>query len=154
MKICAHKNRIAMSAPHLRKISACPISRLKLICYTAIKYKSMIDANESLNGNNGTGCYYKYNFGMVITDGCKLLCETFSCWWFLDVVCSYQPRLRNEAFQCWSLGKNEDSSAIVICTDGNNRVIVSQEIPWTDFKPDCATLWVEGNSVILLPSEH
>ncbi len=114
----------------------------------------MIDANEEMSSFNGSEHYHKYGFGMLLTDGALAMCETHSCFWWADIICSYQKYLRAEEFQCWTLGRNEDSSAIVLCTDGNNRLLVSQEVPWTDFKPDCATLWVEGNSVILLPSEH
>ncbi len=112
----------------------------------------MRNANDELNGHNCSDNYYKYNF-LVITDGIKSLCETYSCWWLIDLVASYQPKLKNEEFQCWSLSKNADSSAIVLATDGNDRVIASQNIPWTDFEADVATVWVEFGTA-LLPSEH
>ncbi len=113
----------------------------------------MIDANKTLKEYNCTDNYYKFSFGLIITDGVKALCEKFSCWWFADVIASYQQQLENEEFQVWSLSKNEDSSAIVICTDGNDRVLKSQNIPWTYFEADVCTVWVEAG-VALLPSEH
>jgi len=113
----------------------------------------MIDANESLREHNCTDNYYKYNFGLTITDGTRALADKFQCYWFLDIIASYQLQLRNEEFQVWSLGKNEDSSAIVLCTDGNDKILKSQNIPWTDFDADVATVWVESG-VALLPSEH
>lgn len=81
------------------------------------------------------------------------LCTQFECYWLLDLICSYQPSLQGEDFQVWSLGVNEDESAIVICTDGNDKILKTQKIPYTDFKAKEATIWVEGN-VVLLPSEH
>ena len=116
----------------------------------------MRNVNDELREYNCSDNYYKYNFGLVITDGVKALAEKFQCFWFVDVIASHQPKLRVEEFQVWSLGKNEDSSAIVLCTDGNDRVLVSQNIPWTDFEADVATVWVEAGEVLVcfLPSEH
>ena len=45
------------------------------------------------------------------------------------------------------------SSGKVVCTDGNDRVLKSQAIPFIMIEADRATVWVEGN-VVLLPSEH
>jgi len=112
-----------------------------------------MNANDQLKEYTGTEKYYKYLFGILITDGVKALCERFECWWFLDIVCSYQPDLKLEEFQVWSLGVNEDNSAVIICTDGNDKLLKTQEIPYTDFKATEATFWyVEG--IVLLPSEY
>ncbi|MBN9485254.1 MAG: hypothetical protein BGO70_02240 [Bacteroidetes bacterium 43-93] len=112
-----------------------------------------MNANDQLKEFTGTENYYQYMFGMLITDGVKTLCERFECWWFLDIVCSYQPVLKQEDFQAWSLGVNEDGSAVVICTDGNDRILKTQDIPFTDFKAKESTVWcVMG--VVLLPSEY
>lgn len=113
----------------------------------------MINANDHLKGFTGTDNYYEHLLGMVYTDGIQALCEQFECYWLLDLICSYQPQLRKEDFQVWSLGVNDDDSATVICTDGNNNILKTQEIPFTDFKAKEATIWVEGRT-ILLPSEH
>ena len=45
------------------------------------------------------------------------------------------------------------NSAVVTCTDGNDRVLKTQKIGFSDFKPDEATIWVEFGTA-LLPSEH
>ena len=123
-----------------------------LIGYTRVNHFPM-NANDSLREHTSTDNYYKYGQLLLITDGVKALCEQFQCYWFLDVIGSYQPQPESEDFQVWSLGKNDDSSAVVLCTDGNDRVLVSQQIEYTDFNPTEATVWVEGN-VALLPSEH
>ena len=55
----------------------------------------------------------------------------------------------------WTLKRYEDTTvAVVTCTDGNDRVLVKQEVGYTDFKPLEAIVRVEDNAVILLPSEH
>ena len=69
------------------------------------------------------------------------------------MVASYQQELKAEEFQVWTLKVNEDSSATVICTDGNDRVLKSQHIPFTDFQVQSATVWVEFGTA-MLPSEH
>lgn len=113
----------------------------------------MTNANDQLREYSCSDNYYRYNFGMVYTDGVKALCEKFECYWFLDIIVSYQPQLKDEEFQVWSLGKNEDDSAIVICTNGNDRILKTQKIEYTDFPCDEAVVWVEFG-VALLPSEH
>lgn len=112
-----------------------------------------MNANDQLREYNCTDNYYRYNFGLMITDGAKALAEKFQCFWFLDVVASYQHELKTEEFQVWKLVKNNDNTAIVSCEDGNDNILKSQHIPLTDFSADTATVWLE-NGVILLPSEH
>lgn len=112
-----------------------------------------MNANDQLREHTCTDNYYRHQFGMLYTDGILALCEKFECYWLLDLVCSYQKGLRNEEFQVWTLKKNEDETATVTCTDGNDGILRTQKIAWTDFKADVATVWVEGE-VVLLPSEH
>ena len=90
---------------------------------------------------------------MVFTDGIKALADNYEAYWLLDIVVSYQPELKGEEFQVWKLMKYDDGSALVECTNGNGKKLKAQVVPYTDFKADEATVWVEGN-VILLPSEH
>ena len=71
----------------------------------------------------------------------------------LNVILSYQSKMRQEDFQVWKLERNENASAKVICSNGNGKQLISQKIPFTDFKPNEGTVWIENN-VILLPSEH
>ncbi len=112
-----------------------------------------MNANDQLSNHTATDEYHRYLCGTLLTDGTKALAEMFECFWFLDVVASYQPVLREHEFQVWQLTVNADQSAYVECTDGNDKVLQQQRIPFTDFKPRKATVWVEGD-VILLPSEH
>ena len=112
-----------------------------------------MNANDQLREHNSTDNYYNYGFGLIITDGAKALADKFRCYWFLDIIASHQPELTDEEFQVWTLTKHPGDNATVKCTDGNDRVLVSQVIPWTDFEPDEATVWVEFGTA-LLPSEH
>src|SRR3982751_6698246 len=102
---------------------------------------------------NDPGNYHKYLFGMFATDGALQLATTYHCFWFLDMIASYQQVISKEDFQIWTLRKNTDSSAWIIAEDGNGKILVKQEIKYTNFKMEQATVWVEGK-VILLSSEH
>jgi hypothetical protein len=117
----------------------------------------MINANDALREHTSSENFYKYNFGLIITEGAKSMADTYGVYWWLDIIASYQPKLKNEEFQVWTL-KRTGSSAVVTCTDGNDKQLISQRIPFTDFGPDVAVLWVEGNVetnlICLLPSEH
>ena len=112
-----------------------------------------MNANDLLSRHTSTDGYHKYTRGMVITDGAKALADKFQCYWFLDIVVSYQRQLKGQEFQVWHLVKYGECKATVTCTDGNDKVLVRQHIPFTDFTADEATLWLEG-SIILIPSEH
>ena len=116
------------------------------------KHRQIMNANDSLKEHSSSENYYQYNFGLVITEGARALAEKFSCFWFLDVIASYQGQLKKEEFQVWTL-KRKGSSATITCTNGNDLVLKTQRIPWTDFEPDEATVWVESGTA-LLPSEH
>jgi len=110
-------------------------------------------ANDELRQYTCTDNYYRHPLGMLFTDGIKALCDKFECYWLLDVVCSYQPELKDEEFQVWTLSVNEDCSATVFGTDGDGKELRTQKIMFTDFRAQSAQVWVEGN-VALLPSEH
>ena len=123
-------------------------------CAQILYLKPLImNANDYLKQHNCSDEFFKYNFGLVITEGTKAMADQFHCYWLLDIIVSYQPELKRHQFQVWKLFVLDDSSAIVKCTDGNDKVLKRQEVPFTDFTAKEATLWVEGN-VILLPSEH
>jgi hypothetical protein len=47
----------------------------------------------------------------------------------------------------------EDRSATLTCGDGDGNIVRTQQIAFTDFPLDEATLWF-ANGVIYLPSEH
>lgn len=115
----------------------------------------MGSANDKLVNYWGTSGYFPYLNGMHLTDGTGALGKKFHCFWFLDVIASYQDdvRLGTEEPQIWKLIKNPDGSADVICTDGNKKELVRQHFEGTDFSEDEATVYV-ANRIAYLPSEH
>jgi hypothetical protein len=112
-----------------------------------------MNANDALRHYCCMDNYYKFTYGMLLTDGSKALADEFQCYWFLDIISSYQPQLQKEDFQVWHLKKYDDDSALVTCEDGNGKKLVSQVVDYTDSKATTATVWVE-DKVILIPTEH
>jgi hypothetical protein len=111
--------------------------------------------HESLSHCYCADYYKKHSSGMTYTSGVECFCETFECYWFMDIIASYQKdkRFKNEDFQVWEIRKLKDLSAIVTASDGNGNMIVTQKIKYTDFKFDVGTLWLI-ESTLILPNEY
>lgn len=112
-----------------------------------------MNANDEFKEYTATDNYYRHPLGIVYTDGVRALATRFECYWFVDVIASYQRQLKLEPFQVWRLDKKDDESAVVTCTEGNDRILQTQRIPYTDFAADEATIWLVDD-VALLPSEY
>lgn len=103
----------------------------------------------------GTENYYQSTYGRIkLTDGMQYLRERLNCYWLIDLVESYQPKVKDIPFQIWSIDKNPDSSAVVeMKEDSGLEPIIRQEIPYTDFKLKNYEFYcVDG--VVLLKSEY
>ncbi|MGH9256668.1 MAG: DUF6876 family protein [Vicinamibacterales bacterium] len=50
------------------------------------------------------------------------------------------PGVRDE-FQVWKLTVRPDRTATLLCENGNDNVVFSKEIAYTDFPLDAITLW-------------
>jgi hypothetical protein len=115
------------------------------------------DANENdqLSGYIGSVSYYKYLCGTQLTDGSKAAAELYECFWFLDIIASiqYMPEVHAEGFQVFKLERVKDDHFKVTMEDGNDNVIYTQNIAYSDFKDDILTLWVV-DKIIMLPSEY
>jgi hypothetical protein len=44
----------------------------------------------------------------------------------------FLPTLKHESFQVWKLKRMDGDSAVVQCTDGNDKVLKVQQIDYTD----------------------
>ena len=93
---------------------------------------------------------------MVFTEGTHLVAEAGGAFWRLDEIALTQRRDAHvvaEEFQAWTLTVRQDRTAVLVCEDGNNYIIFSKEIEFTDFPLEMITLWF-ANDTIYLPSEH
>jgi hypothetical protein len=109
---------------------------------------------------NFTGSEHWYRFGLdpriTCTDGAKYVADTAGAYWLLEEIALAQrfvTEVAAEEFQVWKLTVKADNSATLACEDGNDNVVFSKAIKFTDFPPKGITLWFENNT-IYLPSEH
>jgi hypothetical protein len=112
-----------------------------------------MNANDALTHYTGTTKYYRYHQGLLLTEGAKAMADHYECYWLLDVIASYQPKLHVCPFQVWQLVKGKGAEAVVFASDGNGNTLKQQYIPYTDFGAKEGTLWVV-NRVVMLPSEY
>ena len=116
----------------------------------------MKNANDYFGCSNGSESFYKHQLSKIIyTDGVKDLVQTCKAYWLIDLVVSHQfaPKVKRESFQVWDLKRVQNDVFTILCTDGNHNKITSQEIPFSDFPYDLATIWlVDG--CIMLPKEY
>lgn len=115
--------------------------------------KQVNEILEALPQFTGTTQYYKLSFGLKATDGIYYIFESCEAFWLGDLIASYQQDLKNEEFQVYKLSVNDDSSALVEISDGNNNILAKQIIEFTDFPLQNIQIWVV-NGVALLPSEY
>lgn len=102
----------------------------------------------------GTEQYYRNLTGLLFTDGIKYLADRANCYWLIDLVGSYQPRLGNIPFQLWQLKVNDDKSALVTMVEDTGQPIkVRQAIPYTDFPLKDFTFYCV-DKVMMLKSEY
>ena len=108
----------------------------------------------NLDQFTGTSQYYKHFTGLFYTDGILYLLDKARCHWFVDIIASYQYKLKDVHFQIWKLEVREDSSALVTMKEDTGKpAIVSQAISHTDFPLDEIEVYCIDN-VVLLKSEY
>lgn len=112
-------------------------------------------ANDHYSQFTGTDHYYKHYLGFTFTDGVGQIAEDCGAYWLIDLVASYRnhPKVRDECFQTWTLSRVKNNKFKVVCTDGNENILVTQKIPFSDFKYDECVFWCI-EQVIMLPSEY
>ena len=120
----------------------------------------MTNANDNFGNANGSENFYNPSLpfrgrGLLYTDGVKSMAETCGAYWLIDLVVSYQgtPKINLQRFQVWELKRKKENAFSILATDGNKNRITSQQIPFSDFPYDTATLWlVDGR--LMLPAEY
>ena len=112
------------------------------------------DLEAELAQFHGTTKYYKNFTGLLYTDGVRYLAERAECYWLIDLVGSYQPKLRDIPFQLWRIDVRDDKSALVTMIEDTGQPLkVRQEIPFTDFPLSEFEFFCIDN-VMLLKSEY
>jgi len=118
------------------------------------------ELQNGLAGFYGTGQYHRLSpfGGLSATDGVAFLVENAECFWLMDEIGIAQKHFKIRAnpklqeMQVWKLTV-KDKTAVLACEDGDDHVVMTKRIPYTDFPLPEITIWIEGN-VMLLPQEH
>ena len=113
---------------------------------------------SDLSQFTGSENWYRHgiNCNVVFTDGAKYVADEGGAHWLLDAIAicqRYEERVAAEPFQVWKLVVRADNTATLTCEDGNDNVVYTQQLKFTDFPREEITLWF-ANNVIYLPSEH
>lgn len=112
----------------------------------------------SLRQFTGSENWYRHgiNRNVLFTDGAKFVADEGGAYWLLDIIAicqRHEKRVSAEEFQVWKLKVNADRTACLVCDDGNDNIVYTQHIEFTDFPIDEIKLYFTG-STILLPSEY
>lgn len=108
--------------------------------------------------STGSETFYRHPLArkVVYTEGVQYVAETVGAYWLLDEIALMNmglPSLAATEFQVWTLTVRPDSTATLACSDGNENIVYSKELTFTDFPQEGVTLWFQNNT-ILLPSEY
>ena len=112
-----------------------------------------INLNDEFASYTGTEEYFKHLFGLKYTDGVYAVAEKYKAYWLIDAVASYQGKMKKEPFQLWVMTADHNKGLLEMRTDSDQPVLVSQEIPFTDFPSGELKLYL-CDGVLLLPSEY
>lgn len=108
-----------------------------------------------LSGYTGTENWYRHHFvrDVTYTDGVKAFAELAGAWWFVDdSIIEYAPLMRQHGFLTITLNVS-DTKAKITVDDGNDNVLATRNIPFTDCPAGQYRFYFTDN-VLLLPSEY
>lgn len=111
--------------------------------------------NYQLSYFTGTENWYRHYLirDVTFTDGVKFFAEAAGAWWFVDdSIIEYAPLMREHGFLTITLKVSNDQATITV-DDGNDHVLATRNIPYTDC-PVGEYKFYFTNNVFLLPTEY
>ena len=114
---------------------------------------------EDLIQFTGSETWYRHGLfrNFLYTDGVQYVAETGKAYWLLDKIFSSHAcvaKLKGEEFCVWDFTLNKDGQgAKLVCTDGNDTELYTENILFTDFPLKTIHLFFQNNT-LLLPSEY
>ena len=92
-------------------------------------------------------------------EGAQFVAERAGAYWLLDKIALHgSPAIAREDFQVWKLSVHPDQAATLTTGNGDNDVLKTEELPFTDFPLSEITLWAVRNEfdgfTIMLPTEY
>ena len=119
--------------------------------------RSAQEVLDVINQATGTTAYHRFSllpWFPIITDGVLALAEAAGCFWLLGIIGSYQDKRElDKEFQVWTLAVNTEDHGAVVRGSNDTKLIVEQQVPYTDFPLGEIKLYLM-DGVILLPSEY
>jgi hypothetical protein len=130
--------------------------------YTMDEITTIKDLNDEFAGFTGTEHYYRHWIPeFVYTDGIKMMAENYQAYWLIDIVLSYQSKLKEYKFQIWEIECETDSvnkrANVIMRPDSDEPIVVNQHIAFTTFPEGKLKMYYiddGSNKVLLLPSEY
>ncbi len=117
------------------------------------------ELNAQLNMFSGTQQYYRHLSGYHYTDGVHFLAKEYATYWLITEILVANHPVQVDEFQVWKLERvyrnpEEPTDAFtLICEDGEKNILLTKEIPYSNFSADSVELWFT-NGILYLPSEH
>lgn len=118
----------------------------------------------------GTGQWYRHFLGILLTDGVRWLREKLECYWLIDDIALFSRNFWNKETFMTADYSRDNGKAILNLTDGNGRLLFSNNYAFTDLHIDNHALSKSGHDpllrfflvydggfkkhVLLLPSEY
>lgn len=118
-----------------------------------------------------TDKYHRFNpftKNLVATDGVMQMAEDMGAHWFLDIIASYAHTIQkryqaddSQTFFVCRLNRMENDSALFTIDDGNDVILLSQQIEYTDAQENIRTYLQLGSIdgvtpcwVLMMPTEY
>jgi hypothetical protein len=109
---------------------------------------------DDLRQFTGTQHYYRNFTGLLYTDGIHYLAERAAAYWLIDLVGSYQYKLRNVPFQVWRIIVSDDQTALITMREDDGQPTkIQQKVLYTDF-PLRTLSWYCIDNVMMLKQEY
>jgi hypothetical protein len=123
---------------------------------TTTATKKPLDESELASFTDSENWYRHWLGKVLFTDGAKHVADQAGAYWLIDEIAISQtrPKVRAEEFQVWVLTVDlEKRKGVLRCEDGNDNIVFSKAIPFTDF-PLAEIKFYHVHNTILLPSEY
>lgn len=103
----------------------------------------------------GTEKYHRIGaiFGdAMATDGVKYIMDNGYSWFVTDALSVIKLKIKNEPFISIKLKLSEEKKAKMLITDGNKKILYTQDYEYTDAKQEINLYFIDN--VMLLSSEY
>src|SRR5580704_8505827 len=108
---------------------------------------------DDLNHFTGSETWYRHALvrDVLFTDGAKHVADAGGAYWLLDEIALAQrseKAVAREEFQVWTLTVDVSRhTATLTCGDGNDHIVFTKPIEFTDFPIEVITLWFANNTI-------